>query len=510
MSLSVPKTSLWSALLLVAAGLTLAWEPVTWLVNTWLDPSYDSLGAYVYVLVVALFLWSATSSRVTPPSAKSRRVALGLLLATALIRLLGRLLAVNVIGAVALVVDVYALGLYAGLDRRARALAPGWLAVAFAFSLPLERMLQRVVGYSLQRLAAGSACSVLDLSFGDVACLGTRIVMAGRDVQVDLPCSGARGLLQLLLLFTLVAALKRPRQGAACAGFALTVAAGFVVNTLRIAMLAVGLAWPERVFGLNVMAEPWHDGIGLLALTLGAFPVLAWVRLTKASALARGPESSVAVAMAPTSKGLTGAARRPGLAAAFAVGAAMIVVVPSRPLDVSRLNHAPILPEVLADHGKEALALSPREWDYFTEFGGGAAKARYGEDTLLLVATKSPLRHLHAPDECLAGSGHEVRFVGTEYTRLPTAVYRSVAPDGQVYRVAVTYVSDDGKVATSVPEVVWHWLKNTGVRWTAIQRISRWEEPNWRRRLFDEAVARSFDLPRLFEEPEVFPARGSI
>lgn len=501
---STLKSSQWSVALVTLAALALAVEPVSWLVNTWLDPSYDSIGGYVYVLVAALFLWSATSPTSSEPAQRSKRLALILLGSTALVRLVGQLLAVNVVGAVALVIDVYALGLLCGLDRRARALSPGWLAFAFVFCLPLERIVQRVIGFSLQRLSAGGSCSLLDLAYGDVACMGTRIVMAGKDVQVDLPCSGARGLIQLLLLFSIVAALKRPKLPAALAGVALTVAAGFVVNTLRISTLAVGLAWPEKLYGINVMAEPWHDLIGLAALALGVAPVLVWSTLVVTKRPARG---SAAI---PESFGGGSCRSRLLRAGAFAAFAVVVLLAPSKPIDVSRWNHAPILPESLADRPKVPLELTEKELGYFTAFGGGASKARYGEDTLLLVSTTSPLRHLHAPDECLMGSGHDVYFVGTEYTRLPTAVYRSVAPDGQVYRVAVTYVSEGGEIATSVPEVVFHWLKDGGKRWTAIQRISLWERPSWRRRLFDEAIARAFDLPRIHEEPETFDPRGSI
>lgn len=502
---SIRHPSFWSVVLLAVAGLVLAVEPVSWLVNTWLDPSYDSIGGYVYVLVAALFLWSATSSLQFHVAPRSQRVALVLLAATAVIRLGGRLLAINALGAFALVVDVFALAMLAGLDRRARAVSPGWLAFVFAFCLPLERILQRVVGFGLQRLSAGGACSLLDLGFGDVACIGTRIVLASKDVQVDLPCSGARGLIQLLLLFTLVAALKRPRFAAAALGLSLTLAAGFVANTVRISVLAIGLAWPEKVFGFDVMAQPFHDLIGLATLALGALPVLAWVTLTRPK-----PARVVLTVVSATPVVTPSSRRRLTFAGVFAVCAGAIVMVPGRPLDVSRLNHAPILPESLANQPKDALELTPKELTYFAEFGGGAAKARYGEDTLLLVSTTSPLRHLHAPDECLMGSGHEVQFVGTEYTRMPTAVYQSVAPDGRVYRIAVTYVSDDGQIATSVSEVVWNWMRRGQGRWTEIQRISLWEEAGWRRRLFDEAVARAFDVPRFFEEPEALTARGSI
>ena len=58
---------------------------------------------------------------------------------------------------------------------------------------------------------------------------------------VDQPCSGASGLTLLLTLFALLAALRRPGPLAALAGLALTLAAAFVGNVVRIALLAAGI-----------------------------------------------------------------------------------------------------------------------------------------------------------------------------------------------------------------------------------------------------------------------------
>ncbi len=106
----------WS--LAIAAGV-LAYEPVRWLVQTWQDPAYDSKGFLRFVACAGLFLWSVTSPRnLTRPD--NTRWALILLTATALIRLTGQVFAVNIIGALALVIDVYALATLAGVQNRER------------------------------------------------------------------------------------------------------------------------------------------------------------------------------------------------------------------------------------------------------------------------------------------------------------------------------------------------------------------------------------------------------
>ena len=132
----------------IAAGV-LAYEPVRWLIQTWQDPAYDSKGFLIFVVCAGLFVWSVTSPRnVTRPD--STRRALILLAATALIRLTGQVFAVNIIGALALVIDVYALATLAGVQHRERPISPGWLAVCFLFALPLERVIQHTVGFGLQ------------------------------------------------------------------------------------------------------------------------------------------------------------------------------------------------------------------------------------------------------------------------------------------------------------------------------------------------------------------------
>jgi hypothetical protein len=157
-----PKPGRWSAasIIFILSALILGIEPVIWLTRTWLDPAYDSSGFYIFLAVAGLFVWSVSSARALPLNSH-KRLALFLFALTALVRLAGQVLAVNTIGALALVIDIYALGLLLGLKGRARPVSPGWLAIAFAFSLPLERIAQRTIGYGLQHISADGACLML-------------------------------------------------------------------------------------------------------------------------------------------------------------------------------------------------------------------------------------------------------------------------------------------------------------------------------------------------------------
>ena len=92
--------------LLAAPGLVaLTADPAIWLWRTWHDPSYQSDGALVAVVAAGLVVLSLASGPAAPDP-RARRRAAYLLAATAAVRLAGRVLAVNTLGALALVIDV--------------------------------------------------------------------------------------------------------------------------------------------------------------------------------------------------------------------------------------------------------------------------------------------------------------------------------------------------------------------------------------------------------------------
>lgn len=130
---------------LASASLLLAVEPIKWLVTSWQDPSYQSNGALYCLLLVGLVAFSLCSSPTSGPSRQGRIFVLFLIAAS--LRLLGQMLAINILSALALSADVYAVATFLGLDRRKFALSPFWLAVFFLFALPLGPILQRVAGY---------------------------------------------------------------------------------------------------------------------------------------------------------------------------------------------------------------------------------------------------------------------------------------------------------------------------------------------------------------------------
>lgn len=470
----------------------LAIEPILWLIRTWRDPSYDSQGFLVFLVAAGLFAWSVTSKRLDRDAPHVRR-AIWLLIATAIVRLAGQVLAINTIGAIALVIDVYAIALLCGLHARARPVSPGWLALCFAFSLPLERIVQRTIGYGLQNLSADGACVVLDTVFDNVICEGVRIIIAGADVLVDLPCSGARAALLLLLLFSAASGISRPSPGQAIAGLTGTLAAALVANIVRICILAVGIARPELYFGIDVMDQPWHDLVGLVTLLIGGAPIILWARWIYRAPRPRPVSDGKNV---PSPQPRTSAGLNPLMPAfAFLALALVIVNLSPRPVDVVKRDISIDLPERLGAYRAQPIALAAIEKSYFVQYGGAAAKAGYGPNSLLIVRTSAPLRHLHTPDECLRGLGLEVDYLGVTYTPAPTAIYRARAKDGQAWLVHVSFVSDAGHVTSNIAEAVWRWMQTPGSVWSTVQRITPIDMPETDRLAWDRAVFASLDLP---------------
>ena len=482
-----------------AAAVVLAYEPVRWLVQTWQDPAYDSKGFLIFLVCAGLFLWSVTSPRNSTRPGNTRWAVI-LLTATALIRLVGQVFAVNIIGALALVIDIYALATLAGVQHRLRPISPGWLAVCFLFVLPLERVMQHSIGFGLQSLSAGSACLILGGLFDNVSCHGVRILINQKDVLVDLPCSGARTLLLLQLFYAACMTVYRPNLTSGLFGFCVTLFSSLWINIFRIMVLAVGIAYPEMVLDIDVMAEPGHSLLGLAALALGCLPILLWARFTEENPKSRNRNVDFDPAENLLPSQAIGFVLHKfktypmAMAVGFLILAGGIVSLPRTPIDVARPGIKISLPMMIDNHEGISSPLLPKEKIYFTQYGGAAAKALYGNNGLLVIQTSSPLRHLHSPDECLRGLGFEVQHIGISYDTIPTAVYKATTAEGQSYRIAVSFVSDQDHITSNVSEAVWYWMQGSGSVWSAIQRISPWEQDTSVIRRWDRAVLAALDI----------------
>ena len=460
-------TFCWTNLAILAGALVLAYQPVIWLVGTWHSAGYDGVGWIAFVLVMALGIWSASSS----VDAQTLNVGrtYGLLLVTALVRLVAQVLDINVIGALLLAVDVYALASLGQLSNRQRGVSAFWLAALFCFSLPIEPIVQRLLGYGLQQLSANLACTLLLPFFDDLACSGVRLRISGQDVMVDLPCSGAQLLSSTLLVTTLVNSLVRPtwRWGAASVFVSLSTA--LIFNALRVALLAAGIA-QESLLGFSIMAPLPHALLGVVMVVFTSAVIVAFSRCCTVAKPSRATASRLTMTLI----------RRPALfATLFLVFALSIGAIQPQPVDKSPSLPPPEMPRVAAGFLRTDAPLTALETTYFTRYGGSAARASYGPFGLLLVSTASPLRHLHDPTICLRAMGYNVQLKGVDHV-LGATVYRAVADQqrgsetsttNQNYIVNVTYRSASGRQALSIAEVIWQWVRNPRETWTMVQRI---------------------------------------
>ncbi len=464
----------------------LAMEPARWLLASWFDPVWNSQGWVMGLVVTALLAWCVSSPRKYP--AKSNRIAWLLLASSALVRLASQVLGISFVGAITLAVDIYGLALLLGTHQRARPLSPGWLACLLLLSLPLERVIQRIIGFGLQQWSASGACALLDAAGFEPDCSGISIVIDNQNVLVDQPCSGASGLLLVLSLFIAIAAVKRPRSGAALCGIAITLLAAWFSNAVRISLLAVGIVMQRDLLGFDVMQAPWHELIGMLSLTLAFGPVLIWASLLRWQPPANTSAHNFTAEFISER-------HAPAVAVAFVALAVAIVNMPSRPVDVSGEIALAPLPVMIGNDIRQPLPLTDTEAIYFTQYGGLAQRAAYGHRTVLSVSTTSPLRHLHTPDECLRAAGHKVRYLGLIEGALPAALYRSEDEHGNHWRITVSFVSGQGHITTSIAHAVWLWLQQPGLSWTMVQRIRRWDANPDHDHVFDQSIARYLDIP---------------
>lgn len=494
-------------ILLWVSAAILAYEPVLWLFYTWFDPSYDSKGFIVFALFLTLLIWSITSPRITccPNNKKVPFILLGI---SATIRLIGQIAAINIIGALTLVIDIYALARILGLPYRKRPLSPFWLATCFAFSLPLERLLQRSLGYLLQEISAESACHILGSLYDNVFCFGVRILINNKDVMVDLPCSGARSLLLLLLFYSISASIAHFSLKTSIIGAIIALLSALLANIIRICILAIGLAYP--IHEINVMNGFYHDLIGLFTLSLGTYPIIIWAKYFYQSQKQEHTVLDRAKWIVPKSIKndgwwLTKEKEKYSpikkisvfLGTIFClISAVTIVNLPRKALDVARPDLPLSLPYVLNNTIGIPIPLSEPEKQYFIQYGGSAKKAQYNEHTLMIIRTSAPLRHLHAPDECLRGLGMDVEYKGADFSSIPSAIYKAKDKQGNSYRIAVSFIPENqSHITNNVSEAVWRWIQNPKQSWTAMQRISHWDTETEKNHDFDQALIAALDIP---------------
>lgn len=459
--------------LLAFGAFMLALEPMIWLVNTWLAPESLGFGVVAFLLTLAmcgLSFWSGPAEFNQPI-----RFSLYWVLAfTALLRLVSQILDINVVGALLLSLDVYVLARLLKLDCRPFRVSPVWLAFLFCFSLPVEPIMQRLVGYPLQYVAAFVASGMLQIFLSDVAVQGIRILINGVDVLVDLPCSGSELLSVLAVFFALGHTVCRVSPAGVLLSAPLFCVIAVLVNGARVATLALGIGYAEYL-SFNIMQPLPHAFVGTGFASLGAILLSLMFRGLSTTDSDHVPcRASHAPVVATPIK----LVRVPMPAAFVFAGFALAVgAISPQPVDASPSLDLPQVPTGAAGFLASSNPLTQKEREYFEIYGGAATRASYGPFGLLVVTTQSPLRHLHDPAVCFTGMGYAVEFLGTDFHG-EQSVYVVTDPDSlKRYQLLVRYLGPDG-VALSIAEVVWRWAWATvggtdhrWSQWTMVQQI---------------------------------------
>lgn len=481
-----------SSIAFAIASLVLAYGPIVWLFNSWLDPSYQSTGAVYAIIVVCLIAWSASSKNCNP-SKPVTSSTVTLLILSAFLRLASQIMAINILGGIALALDVFAITNLFKLSSRVRSVSAFWISVLFLFSLPFERIVQRLLGYPMQEVSAFGACQILGSYFDDLVCEGLRLQVQGKDVLVDLPCSGTQSLMLALAVFVTLNALYKPNFFKALIWGVLTILLSIIGNAVRISLLASGIVYQDKI-GIDVMAQPTHSLIGYATLALSLIPLFWFYRPVKHSSSPQG--ACLLPTTIPYLKGWV----KNSASVGFVLIAFLIVFLPRQAIDVSRKIPNLELPQLIYESQKQIQKLEPVEETYFKAYGGTAQKAIYGPMALTLVQTTSPLRHLHSPSDCLRGLGYKVTFIGSQFEPIPTAIYSAESQDGSKWRVAVTFLSNHGHATSNVAEAIWHWLKFPNSEWSSVQRITPWQLDDDTRKSYEHAVIAALDLPLLKQQ----------
>ncbi|MCP4808053.1 MAG: exosortase T [Proteobacteria bacterium] len=443
------------ALVLLLPGLVaLVVEPATWLVGTWVHAGYDSVGAWVFVLCLMLAARSVWSGPGSPDPSASRK-AIALLVAAAGIRLLGRLLDVNHVGALALALDAWALGLALRLGTRPWPVSPWRLAALFALSLPIKQLLQHFMGFPLRLTSTRLAGAVLAPFYPSMSVEGTFLTRPGVELSVDLPCSGAQGLFLLAVFAMAIATVRRIPSARGLALVVSVLLGALLANAARLIALFVG---PTEA----LLAEPAHSSLGVACLAVGALPI-AITALTSPALEPRTPLSGPSLQP------------HPAVTLLFSLACLLVAVAPGHPMDVSDPIVGRGLPTNLGALAGEDVPLEDKEADYFERFGGQVDKRLYGPHSALLVQTTMPVRHLHAPHDCLLGAGHTVTRLGVEPGHIPTTVYKTVDPDGHAWRVEASFVDPVGGGVATVSQVFWRWVQTPSGAWSLVERIHPWD-----------------------------------
>jgi exosortase/archaeosortase family protein len=433
----------WLALQTVAL-----WPTWTWMARRVVDGSDDPLGLLAVAALVALVASLRGELRAAPRLGWLLLASLGTLAATVLHGVLPPLLS----GLVAVL--AWACGLLAFLPRRVPVLPVTGLAV---LALPLLSSLQFYAGYPLRVLTAEASRWLLMPGF-DVSREGSTLLVDGRLIVVDAPCSGVQ--MVWLGYFTGCAVALWARRSDRSFAARLPIVGLLVLagNVLRNSVLVA-------LEGAGQAPSPWvHDGLGLLVLAA------VCAGIARAMGRATPVEASAAPAGLSTPwlerwlanrfvhriahKALFGVAMAVCTVASVAQAWQASASLPAQAFHEwpSTWDDAPLRP----------LALSEVEHRFAQRFPGAIARMTDGQGVFVLRHVASPTRMLHPAADCYRALGYrvaQVRLENDAQQRL-WRCFSAARKHGETLRVCERIVDAKGRAFTDTS--AWYWAATAG------------------------------------------------
>lgn len=245
-----------------AATLVAFWPVWRWYAAGIADGSNDPWG----------LLAGATALAVALHGGRRREVALPLVLPGAMVVAYIAASLLGVLPSIRAMLAFLALASLLSAWRLGRRLDTA-LAALLLLALPLAASLQFYFGYPLRALAGMLAATLLQLNGLAVVREGAVLAWEGRQIAIDVPCSGVKMLWAGAYLAAASAALYRLVAGRAVVAVLLALLLVVLANALR----AAALFYLES--GL-IALPPWsHDAVGMAAFAAAGLAIVRCVKL---------------------------------------------------------------------------------------------------------------------------------------------------------------------------------------------------------------------------------------
>ena len=323
------------------------------------------------------------------------------------------------------------------------------LAGLATLALPVVSSLQFYAGYPLRLVTAEASRWLLGLAGFDASREGSAMLVDGRLVIVDAPCSGVQMVWMAWFCACAVACWRGlpDRVFARRLAFvgAIVLAGNIVRNALLVGLEARGAA------------SPWqHEAIGMVVLGVVCAAVAALV------ASARRPAPRRAIVFRPQSVVLQGP-----LLAALALLLAVCALTPlAWPRDASAAQAPPTStptewPREWNGRALRPLALGSVEARFAAQFPGRIERLTDDESVLVWREVRSPTRMLHPATDCYRGLGY--RIVDARLERDPQArLWRCFVAERDGRRLRVCERIEDARGLAFTDASSWFWAAQLG------------------------------------------------